>query len=63
MKGWVDIRAQFALIKVRGIEGRMKAGLMTTEIKLNFKLAVTKRPSKYSGSRNRFVSLSHKIPR
>ena len=32
-----------ALIKVRGI-GHIEAGLMTAEIKLNFKLAVTKRP-------------------
>lgn len=33
-----------ALIKVRGIEGHIEAGLMTAEIKLNFKHAVTKRP-------------------
>lgn len=41
----------------------MKAGLLTTEIKLNFKLAMTKRPPKYIGSRSKFISLSRKIPR
>ena len=33
MEGWADIRAQVALIMVKGTEWHMKTGSMTTEIR------------------------------